>query len=357
MGSNGNGSAMVLTDEVVPTRSTRDLGGLDMVPDLASVLNLATVLGDAAGFLPAWIKTKGQAVAVLLAGRELGIPPMRAFRVLHMIEGKVELAATEMLALLMRGGVKVQWVRSDADVAHLRLERTGHAPHEEIYTMEDAKRAELAGKGNWKKHPKAMLRARCISGAARAYAPDLLGNVYVEGEIADEVRPAGSTGSADVVDLGAALHETDAAPAGPDPLAHVMFSLSQCKTPGDLAEWLRAHSAAVETESDNERKRDRWKTIGKTAGGLVPPVRKAELLEMFRVARQNRAPAERDPADELASVETAEMLRAWAGDHLAWLKTLPGGHPVWSDIAETAKRIDAPNAAIEIDALVSGEVA
>src|SRR3982751_616489 len=41
------------------------------------------------GFLPPNIRTGGQAAAIILTGRELGMQPMRAIRSLQMVKGKV----------------------------------------------------------------------------------------------------------------------------------------------------------------------------------------------------------------------------------------------------------------------------
>lgn len=336
MGS-GNGLAVVGSGGENLARAERpEAHGLDMVRDLAGVFALADALKDAAGFLPSWVKTRGQAVAVLLAGRELGIPPMRAFRVLHSIEGKIELAASEMLALLIRGGVRIEWLKSDGTVAHGRFTRPGYPTHEEVYTLDDARAAGLAGKGNWSKHPKAMLRARCASGAARWWAPDLLGNVYVEGEISETVESRGaSSGSPEVRVLGAAVHEADEAPAGPDPFAHAHHALAQCKTDGDLRAWSRAFGEAIERAPDDDNRRNVWAAAKRKARGVVPPIQVATLTAWFLEDRQARAakaapiegvteeatPLQR-AMDELASCETREALFAWTDDNASTLATL-----------------------------------
>lgn len=59
--------------------------------------------------------------------------------------------------------------------------------------MEDAKRANLTGKGPWVTYPAAMLRARCISSMARAMFPDALsGVVYTPEELGAQVDDDGS---------------------------------------------------------------------------------------------------------------------------------------------------------------------
>ena len=45
----------------------------------------------------------------------------------------------------------------------------------ESFTLDDAKRAGLTGKGPWKSYPRAMLYNRAISDGRRTFAPDLFG--------------------------------------------------------------------------------------------------------------------------------------------------------------------------------------
>ena len=54
------------------------------------------------GFLPESIKTPAQAAAVMLKGRELGIPPMYALSNIAVIKGKPTCGAELMLALIYR---------------------------------------------------------------------------------------------------------------------------------------------------------------------------------------------------------------------------------------------------------------
>ena len=60
-----------------------------------------------------------------------------------------------------------------------------------VYTLEDAKAAGLAGKQNWKAHPRAMLSWRAITEGAKVYAPDLLGGgkAYTPDELGEEEIP------------------------------------------------------------------------------------------------------------------------------------------------------------------------
>lgn len=141
------------------------------------------------GFLPQAIKTPAQAVAVILTGRELGIGPMQALRSINVIQGKPALGAELMLALFKARGGKAVWKESTGEKATLWLRHPNGDEHIETFTMEDAKRAGLLDKTNWKIYPKAMLRARCASAGLRAVAPDVTAGMYDPDELGSEIPP------------------------------------------------------------------------------------------------------------------------------------------------------------------------
>ena len=81
---------------------------LERTDDLSQIFQVASMLKHGGGFLPVHLKSEGEIVAVLLAGRELGLPPMASLRSIHLIRGKVILDASMQLALMVRGGAKVR---------------------------------------------------------------------------------------------------------------------------------------------------------------------------------------------------------------------------------------------------------
>lgn len=166
----------------LPVRKTERAGV--MLHSVEDAMTVVSALGDC-NLLPDGIKSQGDAFMIVMAGAELGMGPMASIRSLHIIKGKVTMSAELILGMLLSQGVKAKWVTSTNDAAELELTRPGSDPHRESFTMEDAQRAQLLGNGSWKKYPKAMLRARCISAAARAYAPDLMagGGVYTPDEL------------------------------------------------------------------------------------------------------------------------------------------------------------------------------
>lgn len=79
-------------------------------------------------------------------------------------------------------------------VATFETKRKGHPEAVKLsYTIEQAQRAALTGKDNWKKYPADMLAARCISRLAKRVYPDITQGCYVPDE-EDEIR-AGAGGS------------------------------------------------------------------------------------------------------------------------------------------------------------------
>lgn len=146
-------------------------------------LRTAGALKNARGLLPESLKSEGEIVAVLLAGQELGLMPMAALRGLQVVRGKVIISYDTMVALLRRAGYRIEWLHGDATKATLKLTAPDNSTHVETWDEARAKKAGLWGKGTWSQYPDTMLRARCVSSAARAFAGDVLAGVYVEGEI------------------------------------------------------------------------------------------------------------------------------------------------------------------------------
>ena len=147
---------------------------LSEVEGLAERFAKATLLPDALRNKPADV------LVSIMAGAELGLAPMAALRGLQIVRGKVIISYDTMIALLRRAGYRIEWLTSTAAEATLRLTASDGAQHVETWTAERAKKAGLWGTGTWGKYPDTMLRARCVSSAARAFAGEVLLGVYVE---------------------------------------------------------------------------------------------------------------------------------------------------------------------------------
>lgn len=132
------------------------------------------------------IQSEAAACAKIIIGRGLGLTDFDAMSGLHIIKGKAVLAANLMAAAIKRAGkydyranctdteCSIVFYGRDENNASIRI-------GEATFSLEDAKRAQLSG-DNWRKYPKAMLFARCISAGYKQHCPDALGAapVYVE---------------------------------------------------------------------------------------------------------------------------------------------------------------------------------
>ncbi len=138
-------------------------------------------------------KDKSAVMMIMLSARELGIPPMQALNGgLNMIQGKVEISARMMSALIRKAGhrIKVQECTANQCVLYGTRGDTGETQSASFSVAE----AQLAGLvkpgGGWVKWPKDMCFARALSRLARQLFSDVIGIGYVEGEIsAIEVKP------------------------------------------------------------------------------------------------------------------------------------------------------------------------
>jgi len=201
MSNENKGGALAL----VPRSESTALGvsGGLTINGFGEMERAAKMLAQANGIVPRAYQNNPAAVAaIIMTGFELGIAPMTAMRELHLIEGKVSLSATLMLTLARRAGIKTRWLKTDNTVATIGVTVPGQPEQTLTFSMEDAKAAGLWGKGNWSKHPAAMLRARATSAAIRAFCPEAIGGSVYEsesGELTDGAPPEPVT--AQVVDV------------------------------------------------------------------------------------------------------------------------------------------------------------
>jgi hypothetical protein len=138
------------------------------------------------GFLPAAIKTPEQAMAIMLTGQELGIPPMQSLRGINVIQGVPVIKPEMMLALCIGRipGFTYKFEHSDNTSATFVCSRPAlKEPYVSTFTMADAKAAGLAGKDNWQKWAGNMLRWRAAGNALHVVAPDVLVGVYTPDEM------------------------------------------------------------------------------------------------------------------------------------------------------------------------------
>ena len=181
----------------------------------------------ASGMFPD-IQSEAAACAKIIIGRGLGLSDYDAMTGLHIIKGKAVLAANLMAASIKRAGkYDYRATCSDTECSIVFFGRTMDGKWEEIgtteFTLEDARRAQLGG-DNWRKWPKAMLFARCISSGYKQHCPDALGAapVYVEahGEteiVEDAPRSRAALPAPEVVEAATMPQDAPAVADAPKP--------------------------------------------------------------------------------------------------------------------------------------------
>ena len=187
-------AAMVLRGQ-----SADDLFRLEFEP--RDFLGLERIAGYIAKTGVCGCNTIEQVIVRALTGRSLGLSLMQSIRGIYDIEGKPALDASLMHALCLTSPACVEFrcIATTEKIATYRVKRRGDAEHQDVsFTIEEAEAADLLGRGkddaakkknNWNRWPRAMLRARAKSNAARMVFPEVLMGMYSGEELRDGMHP------------------------------------------------------------------------------------------------------------------------------------------------------------------------
>lgn len=171
-------------------------------------------------FVPSSLRGKPEAVvAAILQGHELGLEPMASLNKIHVVDGRPTLAAELMRALVQRAGHEIWLEEASSTKVTMGGRRRGEEhPTRITWTIDDAKRARLDQKNNWRQYPRAMLTARATGELCRLLFADVLAGIsYTIEEVRDGFELDEETALAEVdaaVDaIGAAPEDVPPAPA------------------------------------------------------------------------------------------------------------------------------------------------
>lgn len=138
------------------------------------------------------VRDAAQALVKMLAGHSLGIGPIQSLVDIHIVDGKPSYAAGLLLGLVQRSQVFRYRIREwTAQKCAIEFYENTGAGWESLgvasFTMQDAARAGLVQKRNWKQYPDAMLLSRAATKGVRAFCPAVTGGpVYTPDELGDE---------------------------------------------------------------------------------------------------------------------------------------------------------------------------
>lgn len=185
----------MMTSNAVALR-TQAANSVAIATEGMDVMQLGQVLAASGYFRDA--RDAAQAVVKVLYGQEIGIGPVSAMMGIHVIEGKPALSANLIAARIKASGRYDYRVREHTgDRCRIEFFERGATGWESLgvveWSMEDARRAGLVGRGPWRSYPRAMLFARAISEGARTHCPEVFGGapVYTPDELGAEVDAEG----------------------------------------------------------------------------------------------------------------------------------------------------------------------
>ena len=148
------------------------------------------------------MKTTEQATALMLIAQAEGYHPALAARDYHIIQGRPTLKAETMMARFQQQGGRVEWKTLTDEEVTATFSHPSGGSATITWTFEQARKAGLTGKDNWKNYPRAMLRARVVSEGIRTVFPGVVLGVYTPEEVQDipTHQPARDMGAAVVVE-------------------------------------------------------------------------------------------------------------------------------------------------------------
>ncbi len=181
-----------MSNQLVPasgTPGTLPLGNLDEVVRLGTILAQSGMFKDC--------RTAAQAVVKILAGRELGFPPLASLVGVHMIEGKPTIGS-HLLAAAIRGSGRYDFaiLEHSDDVCAVRFKRklpddtwADQHPIERLTLEEAVRKGWTVNRPTWTRTPKNMLFARCLTNGYKFHCPDLFSGLLVYDQ--DELNEPG----------------------------------------------------------------------------------------------------------------------------------------------------------------------
>jgi hypothetical protein len=160
-----------------------------MPTSISEKLQMADVLSKS-GLMPQSLNTPQKVFIALQMGHELNVPPMVAVNNIAAVNGRPVISADLQVAVARQhpefGGMDVENDAQRCTVRVRRVSKSGTETFQATFSMDDAQRAGLLSKDNWKKYPARMLKHRATAFALRDAFPDALAGFYT----GDEIQPS-----------------------------------------------------------------------------------------------------------------------------------------------------------------------
>lgn len=242
-----------MTTNEIAIRENKGLAGF-APQTLVEAIELARMISKS-GLVPDKLRGKPEdTLIVMMTGRELGLMPMQSLREINVIQGKGVASADLLAGLVLASPVceLFRVVESNDDSAMVEAKRVGWPDAKTIgYTTDDAEKAGLLGKDNWRKNKSAMLIARAKTRAARTWFPDVVGGFYSPDE-ADEILARAE--STPLLSVETVATTPAATPSGPTPAQRMYVAAkeneSRTTVPAAVSLAIALDEAGYKTRAD-----------------------------------------------------------------------------------------------------------
>lgn len=166
-------------------------GTLDMYQKIQDPLQAIEKLGEMiafSGLFGCSKKEQGQVLAMQCLTE--GKPPLELAKTYHMIDGKLSMKSDAMLAKFQMSGGRAVWKERTGEKVVAEFTHRGQTVTIGHTLKEHMESGVALGKDNklkeiWRKFPRQMLTARCISEGVRLLAPEIVFGIYTPEEVSD----------------------------------------------------------------------------------------------------------------------------------------------------------------------------
>ncbi len=155
--------------------------------NLAEAMEFANIIAKSDMVPKDYINKPGNVLVAVQTGAELGLKPMQSLQGISVINGRPSIWGDAMRALVI-SHPEFEDLQEDKQDTHctVTLKRRGRSAVVSTFSMEDAKKAGLAGKtGPWQTAPRRMLQMRAFAFAARDLFADALKGIKSIEEMRD----------------------------------------------------------------------------------------------------------------------------------------------------------------------------
>lgn len=130
-------------------------------------------------------KDINQVMAVMVVAQAENKHPGTVVQEYDIIQGRPALKSQAILARFQQAGGKIEYHTYADDKVEMTFSHPAGGSLKLAWTLKQAQEIGLAGKDNWKKYPRAMLKARVVSEGVRAVYPACILGHYAVEEVQD----------------------------------------------------------------------------------------------------------------------------------------------------------------------------